>query len=190
MKPVTLKHITPVKRTIIIHKQHIARLHSIRIKYLRHPHLWNTTRSSVPQLPRMIVCVIKPNRQPCYRVPINRTLRSLHRLQPPRLPITLINHLQIHVKLGRHRRIDNVFEPLLDNIWCTRWYVEVGDGDTDLAVIKLLEEGGVEFCEDCGSVSDEETSATFSGFLEAYECCIGGGAFGGRFAVEAYVVPT
>merc|ERR1719469_1037706 len=187
MKPVTLKHITPVKRTIIIHKQHIARLHRQSCNMLLTRPLNLIT---ILQRKRLHSIRIKYLRQPCYRVPINRTLRSLHRLQPPRLPITLINHLQIHVKLGRHRRIDNVFEPRLDNIWCTRWYVEVGDGDTDLAVIKLLEEGGVEFCEDCGSVSDEETSATFSGFLEAYECCIGGGAFGGRFAVEAYVVPT
>ena len=51
-----------------------------------------------------------------------------------------------------------------------------------------MEEGSVESGEDGGTVSDKEASTAFGGFLEADEGCVGGGAFGGRFLVDAYVV--
>mmetsp|Transcript_21431 Transcript_21431/g.38733 ORF Transcript_21431/g.38733 Transcript_21431/m.38733 type:complete len:274 (+) Transcript_21431:254-1075(+) len=212
MEPISLEDITTVQRSVVVHEEDISRLHGkggnvlfartldlltilqlqrlhrIRIKNLRHTHLRHTTRPSVPQLPSMIMSIIKPHRHPRDGMTIDRRLRRLHSLKTSRLPIALVDHFEIHVELGRDGPCNQSLNALLHHIGKPWWDVQVGNADSDLAIVHFFEKFGVEFGEDGGAVGDEEASSSFGGFFETDEGGVGGGAFGGGFGVEADVV--
>mmetsp|Transcript_18313 Transcript_18313/g.28673 ORF Transcript_18313/g.28673 Transcript_18313/m.28673 type:complete len:309 (+) Transcript_18313:573-1499(+) len=119
---------------------------------------------------------------------IDRRFRRLHRLQPSRLSIALVYHLQIHIELRRHGHIHQSLDAFLHHVRKAWGDVEVGDADANLTIVKLFEGGCFEFGEDGGAVGDEEASSAFGGALEADECSVGGGTLSGGLAVESNVM--
>lgn len=109
-------------------------------------------------------------------------------LQPSGLAVALVDHFEIHIKLGGDRGVDDPLEPLLDESRKAGGQVEVGHADPDLAIVQLLEDLSVQLAQDGGPVRHQEPSPALGRLLEAHEGRVGGGPLRGRLAVQSDVV--
>merc|ERR1719469_589786 len=170
MISVSVENIPPMQCAIIIDKQNITRFHGqrcyvflaypfdlctilqrqrthgISIKDLCHSNLWNTTWPSVAQLACMIVRIVEPNWNTCYWVAIYWTFCSFYSLETTRFSITLINHLQVHVKFGSHSRSNQIFYTFF--YWTGKrwWNIQVANRYTNLSIIQRLQYFWVHIC--------------------------------------------
>mmetsp|Transcript_22572 Transcript_22572/g.33030 ORF Transcript_22572/g.33030 Transcript_22572/m.33030 type:complete len:381 (-) Transcript_22572:380-1522(-) len=214
METISLEDITSMKSTVVIHEKNVTRfhgkrsdmfltgplnfaavlqtqwIHGIRIKYLRHSNLGHATRSAIAKLACMIMGIVEPYGKSRHGMPIDGRFRRFDRLQPSRLSIRLVKHLQIHIELGRDRFVHQSLDSLLQGSGERRGDVEVGHADANLSIVQFLEHDGIHLGEDGGTVGDQKSSTSLGGLLEAYECRVSGSAFRGGFTVETNVMST
>mmetsp|Transcript_8873 Transcript_8873/g.14029 ORF Transcript_8873/g.14029 Transcript_8873/m.14029 type:complete len:233 (+) Transcript_8873:204-902(+) len=216
MEAVSLEDITAVKHPVVINDQDVPLLHSHCLDVLgahlvdvvdilcrdlgeiaevnvSHAHLRHGAGPTVPQVPGVVMDVAEPERLASLRVPVDRRLGVLDGLEASWLAVSSVDHVQIHVKLGRdcgaHQALEAIHEGLLEGSHAgEEVQIQVGNRDADLAVVDVLEDIGLEVPEDLGTVGDEELSAGNGGRVEAHESSVGGSLPEGRLVMQADVV--
>mmetsp|Transcript_15374 Transcript_15374/g.18481 ORF Transcript_15374/g.18481 Transcript_15374/m.18481 type:complete len:208 (+) Transcript_15374:331-954(+) len=207
MVSISLKDITSMKSTVVIHQQDITRFHGesgnvffrsslnfltifqtqgfhgVRIKDFGHTDLGDTTGSSITKFSGVVVGIVEPDRKTSHRVTVDGGFRGFHSLETSGLTIGFVNHFKVHVELRCDSRIDRTFDTFLQNTGEGRRDVKIGHGDTDLTVVQLLQDFGVKFGKDGSTIGNKETSTTLCGLLETHKGSIGSRTLGSRFGV-------
>mmetsp|Transcript_10966 Transcript_10966/g.30317 ORF Transcript_10966/g.30317 Transcript_10966/m.30317 type:complete len:396 (+) Transcript_10966:241-1428(+) len=212
MESIPLEHIATVQGSVIVHQQNVTglhgqsrnvlfarafnfiaifqrqRLHGIGVKDLGHSHFGNTAGTTVAQLSGVVVGIVEPNGQSSHGVTVNGGFCLFDCLQTSGLSIHFVHHFQIHIELGGHGSIHNIFETLLDKPRQGGWHIQVTDGNANFSVVQFLQQVGIQFGQNGSTVGHQEAAAAFGSLLEAYKGGVGGGTFGGGFAVQTNVV--
>mmetsp|Transcript_6295 Transcript_6295/g.16082 ORF Transcript_6295/g.16082 Transcript_6295/m.16082 type:complete len:262 (+) Transcript_6295:189-974(+) len=213
---IALEDVTAVEHPVIVAQQHLAFLHraarDVLLRHLvdvverlgvdlgeiphedvGHAHLWHCARPAVSQVARVVVYVAEPQRAARLGVAVYGRLLALDRLQPVRLAVRAVQHLEVHVELGGDHRADEVLgeveRAVLERAEARKDVeVEVRHRDADLLVVEPLEDARVHVAEDRVPVGDKEFATLHSCRLEAHECTKACGLLGGGLVVKADVV--
>mmetsp|Transcript_739 Transcript_739/g.1288 ORF Transcript_739/g.1288 Transcript_739/m.1288 type:complete len:351 (+) Transcript_739:196-1248(+) len=211
MVPLPIEYIPPVQRPIIIDQQNIPGAHrngrdvllahpldlvafrrrqvaEVAEEHVGHADFGDAARAAVAEVAEVVVGVAEPDGLARDGVPVDGGLGLFDGHEAAGLAVRLVDHLEVHVELRSDGGVDEVLKTFLEELGSRGGHVEVGDGDSDLAVVELLEEVGFHVAEDLCSIGNEESSATLGGLFEADEASVRGGALRGRLAVKADVM--
>mmetsp|Transcript_19572 Transcript_19572/g.34416 ORF Transcript_19572/g.34416 Transcript_19572/m.34416 type:complete len:339 (+) Transcript_19572:291-1307(+) len=214
METVALKDVPSVEGSIIVNQQNITwfhtqsrnmffasslnlhtilqtqRFHGIGIKDFRHSHLRDTARTAISQFACVIVCVIEPDGETSDRVTIDGRFRNFDSLQTTRLSVCFKHHFQVHIKLGSDRSVDQSLDSFLHKPWQTGRQIQVTHGDSNFAIVQLLQEFSVEFRQNGCPVGDQKSTPTLSSLLKADKGGIGSRALCCGLAMKSNVMTT
>mmetsp|Transcript_24752 Transcript_24752/g.49444 ORF Transcript_24752/g.49444 Transcript_24752/m.49444 type:complete len:397 (-) Transcript_24752:86-1276(-) len=216
MQTVPLERVATVQHPVVVDEEDVALLHGhgldVLVRHLVdvvqvvcrqvaqvsevdvcHAHLRHRARPAVAEVPGVVVDVTEPDGAAGVRVAVDRRLRVLDGLEAHGLAVGAVDHVEVHLKLGRNQRPDNALEEagegfLEGSQGVKEVQVKVRNRDADFAVVEVLEDLGVEVAEDLGAVGDEELAAALARRAEAHKRTVRGSLGERRLVVQADVV--
>mmetsp|Transcript_19420 Transcript_19420/g.65628 ORF Transcript_19420/g.65628 Transcript_19420/m.65628 type:complete len:397 (-) Transcript_19420:7-1197(-) len=216
MVTVALEDVSPMQHAVVVHQDHVARLHcqpgdvgardgvdvvqvrfgdggEVAVIHLGHADLGHSARPVVAQVTRVVVHVAKPERLARLRVAVEGRRDLFDGLEAHGLAVGAVDHFQIHVKLRGHELVDEVAGAVEEALLELRnrskeVQIEVGHGNADLAVVHALRDVDVQVARNLRRVRDEELAARLGGRLEANEGAELGRLLVSRFLVQPNVV--